>query len=652
MAITEHKLTPVLIGIHLVALPMYARLSPYVALLVVAFTAWTLLIISGRSRPPPAFIRILLAGAVVAVLLISYGTIFGQEPGTFMLLLLSFLKLFEMKSKRDVLLVIFLGYFLVATHFFHSQSPWMAAYVFVVVIYLTSLLIVFSDRLASTSFKTRLKISLRMVMQALPLMLVLFIFFPRIQGPLWGLPDDANSAMTGIGDEMTPGSINDLISSAAVAFRVQFQGEPPRQQDLYWRGLVLSHYDGKTWRRDDAPAQLRPEMSYLTAEPKIDEYRVMLEPHGRKWLYSLESLVAKEGAYTVTRELQVVTDKEINSVVAYKMSSSLNVANRSLDKTEMKKNLLLPPGLNPQTITLAKQLRQQSGDDAAAFTRAVLNYFSTQSFLYTLSPPLLGNNAMDDFIFSSREGFCEHYSSAFVYLMRAAGVPARVVVGYQGGDINPVDDYMIVRQSDAHAWSEIWLDDQGWVRIDPTATVSPGRIERGITNAGLEQGRLPFMLVSNNKLLLQLRYSIDSLNHSWNKWVVGFNDKKQQELFGLLGVENIDMKTLFSWLVVAMSLCGALVALWVFRQRDKKTRRDIAVYYYAVFCRKLERAGLVKPPSESAGEFLERLMQRFPELKDKASAITRYYQQIRYGGDDSENSRRQLIKAVKQFKIR
>ena len=652
MTTDNHKFTPVLIGIHLVALPMYARLPPYVLFLIISFTAWTILIIADRIKPPIAFIRILLAIAVVISLLVSYGTIFGQEPGTAMLLMLSFLKLFEMKSKRDVLLVIFLGYFLIASNFFHTQSPWVAAYVFVVVIYLTSLLIIFSDRLSTTSFKTRMKISMRMVMQAIPLMLVLFVLFPRIQGPLWNLPDDTRSASTGIDDEMTPGSINNLISSGSVAFRVQFKGKAPEKKDLYWRGLVLSHYDGKTWRRDDAPENLLPEVSYMTTAEKNIEYTVMLEPHGRKWLYSLESLVAKSGQYKVTRELQVVTSEAINNTYSYSMASNLNIVNKGLYVQEHRKNILLPQGLNQKTIALAKKLRMQAGGDAETFANIVWNYFYQNSFSYTLSPPLLGENAMDDFIFNSRQGFCEHYASAFVYMMRAAGVPARVIVGYQGGEFNPVDDYMIVRQSDAHAWTEIWLDDRGWSRLDPTSAVSPDRINRGIASAGLEEARLPSLLLSNNKLLRQLRYQLDSLNHSWNKWVVGFNEKKQKELFELLGIKDIDKATLFSWMVIAMTFFGALVAVWVFKHGEKKSKDDVAAYYYGIYCRKLEKAGMMKQPSESANEFLDRVLVGLPELKPRAGFITRSYHRIRYGSDYNDNQKKQFVNAVKKFRIK
>ena len=651
MLLDSHKLTPVLIGIHLVALPMYAQLPPYVLLLIASFTAWTLLIISGHIKQPIAFIRVMLAIAVLVSLLFSYGTIFGQEPGTAMLLMLSFLKLFEMKDKRDVLLVIFLGYFLIATNFFTNQSPWIAVYVFVVVIYLTSLLLVFSDRLSSTSFKTRIKISSRMVMQAIPLMLVLFVLFPRIPGPLWSLPEEAKSAQTGVDDKMSPGSINNLISSGAVAFRVQFKDEPPKKKDLYWRGLVLSHYDGEIWTREDAPIKARPNIIYDKKTAKINEYTVMLEPHGRQWLYSLDTIVAKQGPFWLTRELQLFAKQKVNTVVSYSMSSSSQVVNSSLYAQEKRKNLLLPQGENQKTIDYGKKLRLMADNDATEFVVMALDLFRTGSFSYTLSPPLLGDNSMDDFIFNTKQGFCEHYSSGFVYLMRAGGVPARVVVGYQGGTINPVDDYMIVRQSDAHAWAEVWIDGSGWLRVDPTAAVSPDRIDRGIANAGLEAGKLPSILSSNSQFLLKLRYNIDSLNHSWNKWVVGFDDKKQKQLFSMLGIDDIDNATLFTWMVIAMSLSGGLVALWVFKHGERKPKRDVAVYYYDVFCRKFEKAGLIKKTTESADEFLLRILQRYPEFKTKAAFITRVYQRIRYGDIDNDHQKKQYILAVKRFRI-
>ena len=649
MAIENHKLTPVLMGIHLVALPLYPRMPAYILLLIGMFTLWTVFIISGRTSQPKKIIRILLVGIVVFSLMVSYGSIFGQGPGTSMLLMLSFLKLFEMKDKRDVIIVIFMGYFLIASNFFHTQSPWVAVYVFAVVIYLTSLLIIFSDRLGSMNFRSRLRVSGKMILQATPLMLILFVLFPRIPGPLWALPDDAQAARTGISDEMSPGSINSLISSGAVAFRVKFEGEPPPHEDLYWRGLVLSHYDGEKWTRDDAPIQARPDIIYENEKADIRKYTVTLESHGRSWLYSLERMIGYEQKYRVTRELQVFADNKINDVIIYKMQSNLHAVNRGLFAPELRKNLALPDNINQRTKRLAMQLKADG--DEAQFVEIVLDYFRNQEFFYTLSPPLLGEQAMDDFLFGTRRGFCEHYASAFVHLMRAGGVPARVIVGYQGGTINPVDDYMIVRQSDAHAWTEVWLNNRGWVRVDPTAAVSPDRIEWGIQNAGVELARLPSILISNNFIFLKMRYHWDSFHNSWNQWVVGFDDKKQKELFARFGVENINAATLVTWLVIAMSVCGGLVALWVFR-RSPEGPQDRTRYYYDVFCNKLEKAGLTRKPYEGSREYLGRIMGLFPAAGDRAATIIGDYQDLRYGDDSDEGRKKHFIRCVKQFKVK
>lgn len=651
MVVERHKLTPVLIGIHLVALPLYSRMPAYVLMLMTMFTLWTMLIIVGRTSQPNKTIRITLIGVIVFSLMMSYGRIFGQGPGTSMLLMLSFLKLFEMKDKRDVVIVIFMGYFLIASNFFHTQSPWIAVYVFAVVVYLTSLLIIFSDRLGSTDFRSRIRVSGKMILQATPLMLILFVLFPRVPGPLWGLPNDAQVAKTGISEKMSPGDINSLISSGAVAFRVKFNGEPPAHENLYWRGLVLSHYDGKTWTRDDAPRTARPDVVYEEVEADNKKYTVTLEPHNRTWLYSLERMTGYEHKYRVSRELQLFANEKINDVTIYTLQSNLHAINRGLFVPELRKNLELPVNLNERTKNLAMQLKARTKDNDEQYVKAVLAYFRDQEFYYTLSPPLLAENAMDDFLFNTRRGFCEHYSSAFVYLMRAAGLPARVVIGYQGGKLNPVDDYMIVRQSDAHAWTEVWLNNQGWIRIDPTAAVSPDRIERGIQNAGVELARLPSILVSNNLLFLRTRYLWDSFHNSWNQWVVGFNEKKQKELFNRLGVENVNASTLVTWLVVAMTTSGGLVALWVFRRRPDG-KNDKARFYYDVFCSKLEKAGLGRRPSEGSREYLARVSSLFPAVKNQAEIIINDYQDIRYGDEHNEIRRKQFVRCVKQFKVK
>jgi hypothetical protein len=645
------KLTPVLLGIHIVALPLYPHMPLPVLLVTAVLTLWTLLIISGRISQPGRFVMLLLTMMVVVVLMQSYGTILGQLPGSSMLLMLSFLKLFEMKSTKDVAIVIFMGLFLVASKFFFSQSVLIAVYVFVVVVYLTSLLIVFSDRLGTTRFNARMYQSLRMIIQAVPLMLILFLLFPRIPGPLWGLPEDAQAATTGISEEMSPGSINRLIGSGEVAFRVKFSGDPPKHSDLYWRGLVLSNYDGRTWRLENAPAVAQPLIVPSGDERSRYRYMVMQEPHNQRWLYSLESLVEYEGQLALTREMQVLTRNKVIDVISYNMRSDIRAENKGLFEPERKKNLVLPDGLNNESVEFARDLFQESDLDDRMYIKNVLKYFSEMGFIYTLSPPLLRENAMDEFLFSTRRGFCEHFSSAFVYLMRAAGIPSRVVVGYQGGSMHPFDDYMIVRQSDAHAWAEVWLDDEGWVRVDPTAAVSPTRIEQGVEHAGLERDLLPAILISDNAIFQRVRYMWDSFHNSWNQWVVGYNRKRQQELLEMLGFDNVTSSDLLIWLVVSMTLAGSLVAWWVIRRESVK-QTDMIRFYYDRFCRKLERAGIPHRSNEGATEFMARVVKVFPAKEQELAMITGDYEHLRYGAVEDESRVRRYIRAVRRFKVR
>ncbi len=643
------KLAPVLLGIHIVALPLYPHMPIPVLLVAAFFTLWALLIVSGRVTQPGRLLMLILAIMVVAVLLQSFGTILGQQPGSAMLLLLSFLKLFEMKSTRDIAIVIFMGFFLIASNFFYTQSLLIAIYVFVVVVYLTSLLIVFSDRLGSTRFNSRMHRSMRMIIQAVPLMLVLFVLFPRIPGPLWGLPKDAQSATTGLSDEMSPGTINRLVSSGEVAFRVQFNGDIPTRSELYWRGLVLSNYDGKTWRLDNAPSGAQPWLVDSANEASSYAYAVMLEPHNQRWLYALESMIEHQDGLVLTREMQLLTRNKVTDVMSYNLRSNTDTENLGLFDAERRKNLQLPPGVNSGTLVFAENVFDESNRDSRLYINNVLKHFSEEQYFYTLSPPLLGENAMDDFLLNSRRGFCEHYASAFVYLMRAAGIPSRVVIGYQGGTMHPFDDYMIVRQSDAHAWAEVWLDDEGWLRVDPTAAVSPNRIENGIENAGLERELLPLILISDNAVFQRARFMWDSLHNSWNKWIVGYNQSRQKELMELLGFSNVSSSDLVVWLVVCMTLSGGLVAWWViYRQSDAE--HDVVKKIYLRYCNKLERKGVECRPQYTSVELLTRIRTDRPEIGQQAADITRMYQQLRYGPGVTKSMLTEFSSRVRAFR--
>ena len=633
-------------GIHLSALPIYPDMPLAILLLVALLSLWQIYIIRGLGSLPTKITQLLIIATACLVILYSYGHILGQQPGIALITLMTFLKLFEIKDNRDCYIVIYSAIFIIASNFFHSQTIWLILYVFCTVIYLTSILIMLSDRLNSVSLGTRLTMATRYYVFALPLMLVLFVLFPRLPGPLWGLPNDAFSDQAGLSEEMSPGSINKLISSSAIAFRVKFDNEIPSQEQRYWRGAVLSSYDGKTWRRKDAPASTEANIEYTNIEDNY-RYRVTLEPNNLKWLLTLEYPSDYNQKYDFTREAMLLTDSKINNVINYTVSSQLSASNAALFSQESYKNRLLPSGLNPKTIEFAQQLMRQSDFDQRRYIENVLAHFSNNGFIYTLSPDLLGANAMDDFLFQTKRGFCEHYASAFTYLMRAAGIPARVVLGYQGGIMNPLDDYMIVRQSDAHAWSEVWHDNR-WRRIDPTAAVSPERVEQGIQNAGLERNRLPMFIISNNATLQNIVYLYDSFQHQWNQWVIGFDEDKQNALLKKLGFEQATASNLILLLVSCMFVTGLIVTWLVLKQVSKNT--DQIQHLYNLFCLKLKKLGIEHPLSEGPLDLENRLLKEESlntKTKHEIRFILSSYRRLHYG----VNTNDKLIKAFKK-KIR
>lgn len=642
-----------LLGIQLVTAPFYWRIPIPVIVTVAIFTIWVIMIALQRTGQPGRFVRVMLLVLTLAVMTVSFGTLLGREAGTGFLILLSFLKLFEVRDKRDLYVLVYLNYFLIASNFFHTQSPWVAVYVVAVVIYLTSLLILFSDRLSTIIWQDRLRMAARMILQAVPVMLILFLLFPRVPGPLWGLPKDAATAVTGLSEDMSPGSLSSLIQSDEVAFRVRFKGDAPPHDSLYWRGPVFSHYDGQTWTAGLQSARAQPNLSESADADALLTYTVTIEPHQRDWLFALEYPVKLEGTgYRLSREMQLHNKKDLASVFQYSLTSDRRATNVGLFELERTRNLHLPGQLNDKTVELAQSWMDEHAGDVRAVINQALRYFRNQPFVYTLNPPILGNDAMDDFLFETQRGFCEHYSSAFVYLMRAAGIPARVVTGYQGGDKNPLDDYIIIRQSNAHAWAEVWIEDSGWVRVDPTAAVSPDRIERGIQNTSVERELLPAILISENAWLNHARYQWDSFNNTWNEWIVGFDQHKQRQLFKRVGMERTDWQGLVTWLVLGMLITGVLVAWWVFKRGTGK-RIDRIRRTYDAFCRKLAKTGTSRLINEGPQEYYDRIRHQLePSSARAADAILRLYLKIRYGDERSRQNIKAFVRLVRSFHVR
>lgn len=638
------RLTWLLAALALAAAPHLERLPLWAGPLCLALGAWRLAISRRNGALPKKWLLFLLAGAATAGVVSHYHTLFGRDAGVALLVTMIALKLMEMRTLRDTMVVIFLGYFLVITNFLYSQSIPTALYLLVVVLVTTATMIAYSDANNGLTSRARLRLAGILLVQAVPLMLVLFVFFPRV-GPLWGLPSDAVKGMTGLSDNMSPGAISQLIGSDAIAFRVKFEGPPPDKNQRYWRGPVLWDYDGRTWSTH--PALPVTDIKVTRFSPVLS-YTVTLEPHNQKWLFALDIPAIKPPGVSVTSDLQLLAPAPVRQRIRYDLSSYVQYRfGHDLDDAQWERALALPGGSNPRASALGQRWRATLKDSRAIVNQA-LAMFREQPFVYTLRPPLLGHDAMDEFLFGTRRGFCEHYSSAFVFLMRAAGVPARVVTGYQGGELNPLGDYLIVRQSDAHAWAEVWIEQQGWVRIDPTAAVSPSRIESGIATA-LPGAELPPALVQlDADWLRRTRLSWDLLNNSWNQWVLGYGQERQARFLSRFHAGLASWQGMALAMVSGIALLLLGIAAWML-WRAPRHKRDPAQAAYEKFCDRLARRNMVRLPHEGPLDFALRAKRLRPDLARQIDLVTRLYLRLRYGHHHSARLP-QLRRAVRRFR--
>lgn len=629
---------------HLPHQPLWASIA---CMSLLAWRAW--LTLRGK-RLPPRWLLLPMSLAAIAGVYLSYRTFFGRDPGVTMLVLLLALKLLEMHAKRDVFVVVFLGFFLMLTSFFHSQSIGAAALMIAAVTVMLSAQLSFQYTGAAPSIVKRLGISLRMVGLALPLTAILFLLVPRIEGPLWRLPGDAQGGRSGLSNNMTPGNIASLALSDAIAFRVKFEGDAPHKSGLYWRGPVLSRYDGRTWN-EGTPASTASPTELRYTGPTL-RYQVTLEPQGQPWLFGLEMPLAAPSlpgnAAYITSDWRLVAQQPIHQRLRYELISGTDyILQPEADPDNVANWLQLPAAFNPRTLALAAQIAGRHPSPAQRID-AVLRHFREQAFYYTLQPPLLGQHAMDDFLFSTRAGFCEHYSSAFVVLMRAMGIPSRVVTGYQGGEINNVDGYLVVRQSDAHAWAEVWMEKRGWVRVDPTAAVAPERVTRNLGSA-LPQpafgGWLRLEVGDGNwlsglqRMQRQWRQWHEAIGNGWNQWVLNYTPERQRGFLQSLGFSKPDMRTLILLLLaLGLSAVGAM-AVVLFRTRERPSPVE---RLFADLCACMQAQGYPRAPHEGPRAYAERLSSPnsgLPSEKQRAaSRFLELYESIRYGAPASGGS--------------
>ena len=588
--------------------------------------AWRYGAYLGRANYPKAWVKVLLVVVSVGALGWDMGSWKGLEPMVALLLLAFALKVTELVAVRDTLILILVAYFIVAAQFLFSQSLFATFLGIAEVWWITAVLVAVNCGTQPGLLRRALQQSSTVLAQAIPLMLVLFFIFPRLE-PFWAVPLQSSGGVTGVSDRMNPGDIANLSRSAALAFRAEFSGPVPPNRELYWRALVLDRQVGETWRASmPEPRRSLPDLS-----PEID-VTITLEPTGQRWLPVLETPATLSMQALIARSNTAFASTDIKSDTRYRLLATRDNRFDAIRPLERSRLLQLSPGRNSQTRALAQQWRSELASDRD-YIDAVFRYFREQPFYYTLNPPTLGLDGVDEFLFSTQRGFCEHYAGAFTELMRAAGIPARVVTGYQGGELNPVSGAVVVRQYDAHAWSEVWLEGQGWVRVDPTAAVAPDRVEYGLEQALAEEGSflentpLSALHFKNIALINAMRLRLDALSYEWQSWVLGFDRNTQSTLLTRLFQGNEPWK-------YALALAGAwalimlpfALRLWL-SERPHVTPQDRVL---VDFLSLMSRHGFDRKPGESLAHLQGRISAANSNKANAANAFLNTYSAYQY----------------------
>lgn len=616
---------------------MALALAPHVLYVPVWITGafvgcgiWRYSIEQRRAPLPSTWFRALLAMACFLGVLFEFETISGVGPGSALLAIMASLKLLETRKRRDQFVLLFIAIFLVMSALLREQYLWSLPYL------IASLLLTMTAWLRMSanpreSARRSFASSGRLLLYAAPLAIAMWIFFPRISTPFWAVPIDTSSGVSGLSDSMSPGDISSLSLSSAVAFRVRFDGAIPAPRERYWRGLVLHQFNGRTWSGSDPAIGRRPEQQIEVRGEPI-KYQITMEATRQHWVFALDIPLRWNLAQThMGRQQQLVRVTPIEQRLAYDAESYTDYrAQAELNSFSRSWYTGLPGSSNPRAAELALEMRAAAGSDEA-YIRDLLAKFRNEEFFYTLQPPALGRNPVDKFMFTTRSGFCEHYASAFSVMMRAAGLPSRVVLGYQGGELNPMGGYMIVRQSDAHAWSEVWLEGRGWVRFDPTAAVAPERIELGMADSLFDGIGLEWGLSASSLFLHKLKLSWDAMNAQWNDWVLGYGPDKQNDFMRWLGMDDPGwrkmMLTLVTLVIVLILLVSGALAL-----RYRPPRRDAAVILYQKF---VQKTGVDPLIGETPGAFAERVNDSTSMLDAQTvHDITSSFLEARYGDVD------------------
>ena len=601
-----------------VVLMQAAHIPPWCLGLTAALLGWRAYL-TVKLRPLPGlWTRAALLALAVGATYLTYRTILGRDAGVTLIVVLLALKTLELRARRDAFVVFFLSFFTLLTHFFYSQSLLTAMGILLALWGLLTALVNAHMPVGRPPLWRAAKLAGGMAVLGAPIMLVLFMLFPRM-APLWGIPSDGMTGRSGLSSTMSVGSIASLALDDSIVMRLRFEGRAPTQKNLYFRGPVLSRFDGRVWQPGgDGFTGGRGMRAPLTTQGEPLRYQVTLEPSNRPWLMVLDVTPEAPTGPSLgpqdlvrTNDLQWLLRRPVTDLLRYDVLSYVNFEYGPQELVlGLQDHLELPPGFNPRTLALAQSLRQQAPDASSQeLVNTVLERLRTGGYTYTLEPGLYGANTADQFWFDRKAGFCEHIASAFVVLMRALDIPARIVTGYQGGEVNSVDGFWTVRQSDAHAWTEVWLAGRGWVRVDPTSAVAPGRtgtLERLRPAPGLFGAA---MFNVSPDMAARLRAVWEAANNGWNQWVLNYTQSRQFDLLRQLGLKASDWTDLLYALVavlVGATTLGALWTLWERRHTDPWLRLLERART------RLRRAGVAVKPHSTPRQLIQLLPERLP----------------------------------------
>lgn len=635
-----------LLAIALMSAPHALHLAPWITISAALLALWRIAATWRGWRLPGRYGRYALALLSFVGVLLTFRTLNGPEAGTSLLLLLAMLKLMESKALRDYFLLMLIAFFIGIANFLYDQTIPLALYM-IPTVWITCVALL---NVAHPDPERRLRESARstarLLLPALPVAVALFLLFPRVSGPLWGFASLKHEGVTGLSPTMSPGDLTQLAQSDDVAFRVKFDGAAPPPSQLYWRALVLHEYDGRTWSSGNLT--WRRNLTVSTEGTPL-HYAVTLEPNNLPVIYALDLPVKIPGDAELSASYEIALHAAVTERKLYEATSYTRyIYGADMPHWMLHRDLALPGDVDPKARALAEGWsRAAAGPDQ--IIQDALDLFHKQKFFYTLQPgKLAGPDRVDQFLFDVRRGFCEHYAGAFVFLMRAAGIPAHVVIGYQGGVQNPLDGYYVVRQREAHAWAEVWLTGRGWVRVDPTAAVDPARVDQGV-DAGLPDDEVAGSMFTVYPWLGDLRNSWDALDNGWNQWVLAYGPELQERFYRKVGLEYGNWLQLALVFVVLFSVVFGFYWLYLLWERRPPPLPPVT-RDYARFCARLARLGLKRAAHEGPLDYGTRVAATRPDLERDVLAITDCYIALRYETGDDPRRLRQLVRAFKPLR--